>query len=423
MTTNQDYIFEDYFIDKPQKAIHYFWLGFIINTVSYTLMIITNSPSKIFILLQFIGIVIFVLPAIQLIRLKIENKYLASLYVIYFIWSFVIVARGFSLNKDYLINLVVDSSGGIFLYLAPLILLFPRNLAFIATIFNAIIILSIFFLLFLFIFSGDLIGEDSENGQRIIEYFAKILSIPAGFILLTNTYQSSKRNLFSIVIILLTFSLAVIRARRGLMFMSLNIIAFSFVFYFFTNKGNLAKRFIPLVLLPIVLLYTVQFYQDNKTDTFSNISERLDEDTRSGVVAFFVMDMSVDDWIIGKGINGEYFCPVSEESNSNYRNVIETDYLQIILKGGIVSLAILLLIAIPAVVKGLFYSNNILSKASGLWILFWLINMYPTSVTNFNINYLIVWICIGICYSPEIRRLPEDSVKEFFRSNGSKLLG
>ena len=79
--------------------------------------------------------------------------------------------------------------------------------------------------------------------------------------------------------------------------------------------------------------------------------------------------MKTPDWIAGRGITGQYFCPdIEEEQFNDYRSVIETGYLNIILKGGFVSLILLLLITIPAIIKGIFYSNNILSKAAGIWI-------------------------------------------------------
>jgi hypothetical protein len=90
--------------------------------------------------------------------------------------------------------------------------------------------------------------------------------------------------------------------------------------------------------------------------------------------------------------------------------MIETDYLNIILKGGIISLVLLFLIAIPAVIKGLFFSKNILSKAAAFWIIIWLVELYPANVNSFSLNHILVWISIGICYSKEIRNYTESHV-------------
>ena len=73
--------------------------------------------------------------------------------------------------------------------------------------------------------------------------------------------------------------------------------------------------------------------------------------------------MQLKDWIVGRGINGDTYCPnVQGDAITNYRNVIETGYLQTILKGGVISLGLFLLIAIPAIIHGLFYSKICFQK-------------------------------------------------------------
>ena len=130
-------------------------------------------------------------------------------------------------------------------------------------------------------------------------------------------------------------------------------------------------------------------------------------------------DMSPTDWVIGKGIKGQYYCPVVENVNdaegAGYRDNIETGYLQIILKGGIISLALLLLMFVPAVYKGLFKSKNVLSKAAALWIFLWIIYLYPSGGIVFTMNYVLVWIAVGICYSEKIRNLPDSTIKNYLQ--------
>jgi len=116
---------------------------------------------------------------------------------------------------------------------------------------------------------------------------------------------------------------------------------------------------------------------------------------------------------VGKGIDGIYWSPTGA-TEDGYRAVVETDYLQIILKGGMVSLGLLLLILVPAIFLGLFYSKNMLSKAAAVWILLWMFALFPATVATFSLNFLLVWISVGICYSKEIRNMPEEKVKELF---------
>ena len=161
-------------------------------------------------------------------------------------------------------------------------------------------------------------------------------------------------------------------------------------------------------------IYMNSISDSKNGNIFTFLMARKDEDTRSNVEEAFYADMTTTEWIIGKGINGEYYCPGVENvmNNTSYRNIIETGYLQIILKGGIISLALLLLILIPAIYKGLFNSNNILSKGAALWIFLWTIYLYPTIGIGFCMYHLLVWISVGICYSGKIRAMADSDIKE-----------
>lgn len=408
------------FNKRTSKAFNQFWAGFIIYTTCYTLMISGVVSPKIT-YLQLLGMVLFIIPTIHLIRFKIENKYLKNTYIIYCGWLLFIIVRGFTFNYTYLFNTLIDGEGGIFFYLVPLILLFPKNLIYLKKVINVIVILSVFYILCDIVFMKDLLAsQGEEEGKTTVEYFSKIFSIPCGFILLTIVYHTDKKKnwallgkLWVLFVIILTLLLALNRARRGLMFMSLNILLFTYIIYNYAHRRNLFFKFFPIIIIFFLSIYAVNIYNEKRAGVFNLITERLKEDTRSGVEKFFYLDMNKKDWIIGKGIDGLYYCP-SGATSDGYRNDIETDYLNIILKGGIISLGLLLLIAIPAIIKGLFYSKNILSKAVAIWILLWLIDLYPVPVTTFSLNYILVWISIGICYSKEIRNLPEYLVKEYF---------
>jgi hypothetical protein len=321
-----------------------------------------------------------------------------------------VILRGFQFDYQSVKSMLLDPLSGIFVYFAPLVLLFPKNLIHLKKIFFVIVIFGIFYIFYDILFLKELLYPFGRNlySQSILEYFSKTLSLPSGFLLLTYIYHSNKRKLFALFVIVLTFSLAAIRARRGLMFMSINILIFSYFIYYYAHKAKFMFLFSLLLILFIYFL-GAKIYNEYRKDLFGYITERLDEDTRTGVEAYFYMDMNTKDWIIGKGINGSYYCPGID---SDFRKGIETDYLSIILKGGIISLGLLLLIAIPAIFKGLFYSKNILSKAAAIWILLYLMNLYPSPVTQFTLNYLLVWISIGICYSKEIRNTPESTLIE-----------
>jgi hypothetical protein len=392
-----------------------FWIGFTIYTLSWTITTTAYINYIPFQVIQLFGILLFVPAALKLIKWKLENVYLKFIFILYCTWIFTVIIRGFIFEYKFIKVLIFDSYEGIFVYLSPLILLFPKNLIYLNKVFKVIVILGVFYIIYdIYCFNDLLFPGQNTKSQGIVEYFSKTLSIPSGFLLLTYIYQSKKRRLFALFLIILTFIFVLIRARRGMMFMVMSILTASYIIYFFTNKVRIINGILSIILVSFIFAYGANIYNKNKTGLFSFFEKRKMEDTRSPVELYFYKDMTTKDWIIGKGINGSYYCPGIDNAFSTYRYGIETDYLSIILKGGIISLGLQLLIIIPAIFKGLFRSKNVLSKAAGIWILLYVKDLYPVPVTDFTLNYLLVWISIAICYSKDIREIPETKLVEIF---------
>lgn len=161
----------------------------------------------------------------------------------------------------------------------------------------------------------------------------------------------------------------------------------------------------------VASLYASSIYNIKDSKIFGFLASRGTEDTRTLVELYFYDDMKENDWIFGKGIAGKYFCPdIEENQETNYRYLIETGYLQMILKGGLINLILLLLILIPAVLLGFFNSKNILSKAAAIWILLFLFKSYPTIATTFDVSYALVWFSVGICYSKQLRNMTDSDI-------------
>jgi len=228
-------------------------------------------------------------------------------------------------------------------------------------------------------------------------------------------YHPGKRIFVAGGAVLTTLLFAVIRARRGLSLITFSVIFFSYLLFIFNSQKKIVVIYLSFLIIILGALYASSIYRISNNRIFGQLSQRGDEDTRTGVEIYFYDDMKINDWIFGKGITGEYFCPnIEEDQVSNYRNVIETGYLQVILKGGLISLSLLLLIIMPAFSKGVFFSKNLLSKAAGVWILIFTMSLYPATPVSFNLNYLLVWISVGICYSSKFRKMTDAEINNQF---------
>ena len=397
--------------------ISLFIAGFLIYIVSY-LVSQSNEVSYVLVnVIQIFGIVLFVPSGIMMIRLEIENNYLRFQYIGFLLWTTTIVFRGISLEYESLKELLFSPISGIFMYLVPTALLFQKKPVMFRRIFDAIFIMGGIYLVLCLIFIKVLfITYNESRSQALIEYFTQHLALPMGFLLFTYIYHSGKRKWFALLVIVIAFLLAVIRARRGLIFITFIIMFFSYLIYQYVNKARLINIVFSVFIIILLSAAAVRIYEANRKSTFSLITQRISQHTRTSVEQYFYSDLKAKDWLIGKGINGKYFCPgVIEGAGrvSIYRKVIETGYLQIILNGGIVNVILLLLIVVPAIIRGLFYSKNLLSKAAGMWLVLFIFYSYPGTPVVFTFNYILVWISVGICYSKEWRNYDDNEIKSF----------
>lgn len=407
---------------KQQTNLNFFWLGFILYSLTYAL-----SPTVRIIILfcqsiQFLGLILIVITSINLIHFKLESIYLKFFYILYCSWLFLILLKGYTyFNFSFFKSFFLGNPFGGMLYFTPLILLFPKDFVFLKKMFQLICIFGFFFILYDIIFIKNLLNSDSSSkrSMEIVETLST-LSFSSGFILLTFFYHSKKRQLFAAVVVLLALLFAIIRARRGLILMYSEIILFSYLLYVMQSRKKLLVVYISIFATLIGAFYFSRVYKPLNNRIYGFLLSRGEEDSRTGVELYFYDDMKPKDWVVGRGIKGEYFCPdIEEDQVTNYRETIETGYLQTILNGGLISLGLFLLIAFPAIIKGIFFSENMLSKAAGIWILMSIINSYPATVNAFTLGYLLVWISIGICYSDKIRRMSETEVWEIFQMQTS----
>lgn len=403
---------------KELKAINLFWIGFILHSIGYTLTITYIINPIILQVFQLGAIFLFVVSTAKLIQLKFDNKYLQVLFILYMAWTATIILRGTQFSFYDIKVMLFLPYEGIFSYLAPLILLFPRNLLYYKKAFDAAIILAVLYVIHDAIVIGEIMSRANENGKGMLEVFTKSLALPAGLVFMTYYYHPKQRKILAGSVLILASFLATYRARRSLLLMSINPLLFGYLLYLINSRKKFLIVFFSLFMVMFLALFAESFINtDNDRGLFASLMERGTADTRTNVELCMYNDMETLDWIVGKGMNGTYYCPNIEDNDSiDYRTGIESDYLNTILKGGIIYLGLCLLIMIPAVYKGLFQSRNLLSKAAAIWILLYLLYLYPAPVSKFNANYLFVWLSVGICYSKVIRQLPEQLVISYFRA-------
>lgn len=216
---------------------------------------------------------------------------------------------------------------------------------------------------------------------------------------------SRGRRIAALAVFFIYLLLMTLNARRNVMVSLVLYFALAFLF------GNLAlirsnRKFFLGLVAGFALLAGVfaAGWESLSSTVFRRVIDRATDDTRSQVEVLFMVDMArapVRDWIIGRGMDGSYYQLVEdkEENSITYdRKVIETGYLHMILKGGVVYVLLVLAFLFTAFVRGL-RSGLPLLRGLACFLLIYLIDMYMANpVSFFSVRSVIFWLIVSICF-------------------------
>ncbi|WP_259013907.1 hypothetical protein [Emticicia fluvialis] len=352
------------------------------------------------------------------------NGIVRFFFFFYLFWNVGIILRPFitgeNFNKDGYspINQYAWLS-----YLVPCICFINSRQISIPSVFRVSYLHSFIGIILITIFFRDIFSARQFFDDESYQEYIGTTSIPSSFLgvasyaLLWFSFVSKPYRIMSIIAWGLGVFTSAFAARRGGVFTYLIILAF-FIFQFISSSKSKGIKIILITLIITILGTSALTYLNS---TFSLLFSRLGEDTRSGVEDYFFKSFEgkLVDWIFGRGINGTYYCPIFKDL---YRNVIETGYLNMILKGGIIHLIGFVFFLVHSSYLGLFKSKNTLSRAMSLYLVMHLIALVPFGIPSFSFQYVVLWIFIACCQSIKFRSLDNLSlIKYILNSSSSKL--
>lgn len=401
-------------------SLNLLFIGILGLSLGFVLAVTTFSFTFLYQGLQLFSFVLIFYSLINLFKIGVNYSYLTFAVSIYLLWQFLILIRGDFSDLTYFDfkQLLFDLNYGGFVLFIPIIAFLPLKLILFKKLFQIAAISAILFLILAFYNLQTLVNPDllDLDSLAMVEAYAKYLVFPIGIMALNFDLLEKRYKILVVFTLLAVLVFAIFRARRGLIFIQLAIIVISVVIHFF--KSN--KKLSILAFLIFAMLFSASYFS-SKTDLFElsvfrNIGDRGFENTRNYVENCFINDMTFMDWVVGKGFNAGYHCPGIDDSvfKDGIRTVIETDYLQLIMVGGIVNLVLLFLCILPALYLGLFKSNNMMVKSLAFWIFIWLISLYPANVYSLNLYHISIWICVGFCYSKSFRELSQEDIRIYF---------
>lgn len=166
------------------------------------------------------------------------------------------------------------------------------------------------------------------------------------------------------------------------------------------------KTVIVVVIFGIIAInYTNLHNIVLKSGAFDFLLDRINDNTRTGVETDFIKDFDLPSWLFGRGFYGTYYS--SSAIDSFHRNMIETGYLHMILKGGIFYLLLYIVILLRTAYSGIYKGQNSLCKLFGWYAFAHLILLYPGGHIGFNLDFFTLWMSIAFCNNTYLRNLQD----------------
>ena len=209
--------------------------------------------------------------------------------------------------------------------------------------------------------------------------------------------------------------IAIYLGRRGWVFAL--FLFFTSAWLFYIHHSRTRKRLKVFIFSIFLLAALLSFFIYN-SHFMETLLARGFTDTRREVEISFLADMKPLDWLIGRGWFGCYYDPMFEK----YRMGIETGYLTLILRGGVLYLLLYLWVLVESAYKGLIKSNNKVAKSFALYIIIQILLLYPGGQPSFSLNYITLWLGVFVCLTKRLREMNDVEIRQICFRQTIKLL-
>jgi len=144
------------------------------------------------------------------------------------------------------------------------------------------------------------------------------------------------------------------------------------------------------------------------------------EETRGFVYEAFFRDLdTAPEYIFGRGIGGTI---VRDVDTGRIVDFVESGFLILLFKGGLLYLIPFLIILIRAFFLGFFKSKNYITKALAILILIYIISMYGWNWPDLSARYLFLWVSVSGCYNSDLRSISNEDIYQLINTERGKSL-
>lgn len=163
-----------------------------------------------------------------------------------------------------------------------------------------------------------------------------------------------------------------------------------------------------------------EYIQEKKNDKGEVVAINLKADTRTGLYIEVLQTADrYNSWIFGRsparGNESQLFAQLSEITGKKERIANEAAILNIFTWTGIVGVFFYMMVFYRASYLAINQSKNSYAKLIGLYIAFRWVYAWVEDINNFSLNYFMLWVFIGLCYSQVFRGMTNQEVKWWVR--------
>lgn len=312
---------------------------------------------------------------------------------------FIIARGGYSGGiKD----LVLDKLdvNGLPAYLLPFIILVLPNRKYFKSILKVFFYSTLLILPIWLINALDLV-QDEFYGEAIGAYLPFY-----GIILLQFRKRFTVKEQVAMIAIYLAYLLImVLNARRNMVLsLTLYLVLAFFISNYSAIKRSMRARIVFIAGAAALIVITVFSWGTLSSTIFNRLLDRGLEDSRSQVEMYLFMDLSTSpasDWVFGRGMDGTYYQITQNQETyevTSERENVETGYLNMLLKGGLIYVLLVVIILFTAFIKGVSFKKPLLTGMS-IVLLLYLLDMYMTNpISFFAVRTVVFWFIISICF-------------------------
>lgn len=355
-----------------------------------------------------LGVIFYELLYLNNFKLFRYGKWISFWIILLGICSISIVIRGqFGGLKDTVLSLI--SGYGALPYVLPFLIFPLPNEKYFKTILNVFFYSSLLVvpLWIIEFFNGGLVREE-YFGEAIGAYFPFF----SAFLLVFFNKLGPLKKMITVIIFSIFFILMVLNARRNVI-LSLSLYFLSALFLqFLRSGGKRGEKMVKTLIISVVsACFVILNFPKLQEGLLSNVIERGFEDTRSQVEISLLADLAsspVSETIFGRGMDGTYFNlaalqNLDLDSDERDRNVVETGYLNMVLKGGIIYVAIVMIILISAIVMA-FRVKTKSFAGIGLILLIYIVALYTTApISYFSVPAILFWFSVSVALQGNVR--------------------